>query len=117
MRPFISILLTELLACGLFVAPAPLQAQTPAPTTPIQHLVVIFGENISFDHYFGTYPNALNTNGEPQFTPAADTPTVNGLTNGLVDAQSQLRECDQRNGYDEPIPPGPLASCHRGPES
>jgi phospholipase C len=84
MRPFISILLTELLACGLFVAPTPLQAQTPAPTTPIQHLVVIFGENISFDHYFGTYPNALNTAGEPQFTPAADTPTVNGLTNGLL---------------------------------
>ena len=26
------------------------------PATPIKHLVVIFGENISFDHYFGTYP-------------------------------------------------------------
>jgi phospholipase C len=25
-------------------------------TTPIKHLVVIFQENISFDHYFGTYP-------------------------------------------------------------
>jgi len=24
--------------------------------TPIKHLVVIFDENISFDHYFGTYP-------------------------------------------------------------
>jgi phospholipase C len=32
--------------------------------TPIQHLVVIFGENISFDHYFGTYPNAANTDGQ-----------------------------------------------------
>jgi phospholipase C len=28
--------------------------------TPIKHLVIIFQENISFDHYFGTYPNALN---------------------------------------------------------
>ena len=28
--------------------------------TPIKHLVIIFDENISFDHYFGTYPNALN---------------------------------------------------------
>ena len=27
-------------------------------TTPIKHLVVIFQENVSFDHYFGTYPNA-----------------------------------------------------------
>ena len=25
--------------------------------TPIKHLVVIFDENVSFDHYFGTYPN------------------------------------------------------------
>jgi phospholipase C len=32
---------------------------------PIKHLVVIFDENISFDHYFGTYPNALNPAGEP----------------------------------------------------
>ena len=28
--------------------------------TPIKHLVVVFNENRSFDHYFGTYPNALN---------------------------------------------------------
>ena len=25
---------------------------------PIKHLVVIFDENVSFDHYFGTYPFA-----------------------------------------------------------
>lgn len=24
--------------------------------TPIKHLVVIFGENVSFDRYFATYP-------------------------------------------------------------
>jgi phospholipase C len=34
-------------------------------TTPIKHLVVIFQENVSFDHYFGTYPNATNTDGQP----------------------------------------------------
>src|SRR5690242_7556127 len=33
--------------------------------TPIKHLVVIFQENISFDHYFGTYPKAANTSGQP----------------------------------------------------
>ncbi|WOD14473.1 phospholipase C [Paraburkholderia kirstenboschensis] len=43
--------------------------------TPIKHLVVIFGENRSFDHYFGTYPNAQNPAGEPAFTAAANTPT------------------------------------------
>ena len=32
-----------------------------APTaTPIKHVIVLFQENISFDHYLGTYPNALN---------------------------------------------------------
>jgi phospholipase C len=35
--------------------------------TPIKHLVVIFQENVSFDHYFGTYPNAANPKGEPAF--------------------------------------------------
>jgi phospholipase C len=84
MRPFTSILLVEFLTFGLLIGPAPVQAQTPGPITPIQHLVVIFQENISFDHYFGTYPNALNPTGEPQFTAAADTPTVNGLGNVLL---------------------------------
>jgi phospholipase C len=50
---------------------------TPPPTPPtpttaqaaIKHVVVIFDENISFDHYFGTYPNAANTGGTT-FTPA-----------------------------------------------
>ena len=52
--------------------------------TPIQHLVVIFQENVSFDHYFGTYPNAANPSGEPQFKALPNTPTVNGLTPGLL---------------------------------
>ena len=37
-----------------------------APTaTPIKHVVVLFDENVSFDHYFGTYPSAANTDGSP----------------------------------------------------
>jgi len=56
----------------------------PATATPIQHLVVIFQENVSFDHYFGTYPVATNPAGEPPFHAAASTPTVNGLTNALL---------------------------------
>jgi phospholipase C len=40
---------------------------------PIKHLVVIFNENRSFDHYFATYPNALNPEGEPLFEPARNT--------------------------------------------
>jgi phospholipase C len=50
----------------------------PRTATPIQHLVVIFDENESFDHYFGTYPYAANTDGSP-FHAKPGTPTVNGL--------------------------------------
>ena len=47
--------------------------------TPIEHVVVIFQENVSFDHYFATYPTALNPPGEPAFHGADGTPSVNGL--------------------------------------
>jgi phospholipase C len=50
-----------------------------ATKTKIKHLVVVFGENISFDHYFGTYPNAQNLTGETPFAPAAGTPANNNL--------------------------------------
>jgi phospholipase C len=53
-------------------------------TTPIKHLVVLFQENVPFDHYFGTYPNATNPPGEPRFVPAKGTPSVNGLTPALL---------------------------------
>jgi phospholipase C len=49
-------------------------------TTPIKHLVVIFQENVSFDHYFGTYPNATNTSGQ-HFDASHHTPTANTLAN------------------------------------
>ena len=47
----------------------------------IKHVVIIFQENASFDHYFATYPDAKNTDGV-RFIARADTPTVNGLTDG-----------------------------------
>jgi phospholipase C len=57
-----------------------------ATATPIKHVVVIYNENVSFDHYFATYPNAANPSGEPAFTPAAGTPSVNGLSGTLLTA-------------------------------
>jgi len=48
------------------IAPSQVNAQT--TTTPIQHVIVIFGENISFDHYLGAYPNAVNPPSQPRFT-------------------------------------------------
>jgi phospholipase C len=77
--------------------------------TPIKHLVVIFDENVSFDHYFGTYPNAANTDGTP-FTAKANTPSVNGLTPALLNnnpnsfnpqrlSHSEALTCDQNHAY------------------
>jgi phospholipase C len=53
-------------------------------TTPIKHIVVLFQENASYDHYFGTYPNAANPPGEPAFSARGNTPAVNGLTPQLL---------------------------------
>ena len=41
--------------------------------TPIKHVVVLFDENESFDHYFGTYPFAANADGS-QFSAKPGTP-------------------------------------------
>jgi len=62
----------------------------PTTATPIQHLVVIFQENVSFDHYFGTYPSATNPAGEPKFKAAPNTPTVNGLSGALLSNNPNL---------------------------
>lgn len=50
-----------------------------ATATPIKHLIVIYDENVSFDHYFATYPTATNPSGEPRFTARAGTPQANNL--------------------------------------
>jgi phospholipase C len=70
-------------AAGSAASPASATAYRVAAgstTTPIKHLVVIFQENVSFDHYFGTYPKAANTSGQP-FHAAGNTPSVNNLAN------------------------------------
>jgi len=51
--------------------------------TPIKHLVVIFQENVSYDHYFGTYPNAMNLLGETPFRAKRSTPKNNNLVTPL----------------------------------
>ena len=58
-------------------------------TTPIEHLVVIFQENVSFDHYFATYPTRPILRASLSSMPTRDTPTVNGLDRRPADEQSQ----------------------------
>ena len=58
--------------------------------TPIQHVVIVFQENVSFDHYFGTYPYAANPPSEPAFHAKPGTPTVNGYTPALFSHNPNL---------------------------
>ena len=87
------ILMLALFASAAVVGAVP---SPPAPATPIRHLVVIFQENISFDHYFATYPYAGNPAGEPAFRSAAGTPSVNGLRGTLLTVNPN--RLNQRNG-------------------
>ncbi len=71
--------------------------------TPIKHLVIIFQENISFDHYFGTYPVALNPPGEPAFVARKDTPTVNGLQGALLTSNPNFLNAANGTGATNPF--------------
>ena len=97
--------MAELLIAGSVISPGAAQAQTKssaATTTPITHVVVIFQENISFDHYFGTYPHAENPAGEPEFTALPDTPAVNGLS-GLLSSNNPNLNPANGNGAMNPF--------------
>jgi phospholipase C len=67
-------------AAALTLLPTgPAFADGSSTATPIKHLVVIFQENVSFDHYFATYPHAANPAGESAFHASPNTPSVNNL--------------------------------------
>jgi phospholipase C len=103
-------------ALAVVAATAPVSGAAPeaATATPIKHLVVIFQENVSFDHYFGTYPNAANTSGQT-FTAAPGTPSVDGLSGSLLTANpngvnprrydptnvQDVLTCDQDHNYND----------------
>ena len=90
-------------------APASYYKVVAPARSPIKHLVVLFDENESFDHYFGTYPSAANTDGS-KFYAKRGTPRVNGLTKSLLThnpnsynperlTYEQALTCDQNHGY------------------
>jgi phospholipase C len=106
--------------CGVLAAAAavlPAAFAQSTPTTPIKYVVVIFQENNSFDHYFGTYPNALCPSAAPvcntglpesPFVPLPNTPSINGLSPFLNSLnvtppfrldRSQALTCDNDNKY------------------
>jgi phospholipase C len=101
------------IALDLSMSAAPTAEPSPpvTTTTPIRHVIVIWDENRSFDHYFGTYPHAANLPGEHPFHARKNTPSVNGLSATLLthnpnSAQpfrftpAQANTCDQNHNYD-----------------
>jgi phospholipase C len=119
MQPRIMKAMAIAAATALSLMPAsPALAHSPDgddfPTrTPIKHIVVIFQENVSFDHYFATYPHALpNKDATVYFqgarpdTPRANTLEAAGLlTNNPNSVQpfridrSNPNTCDENHNY------------------
>ena len=80
--------------------PSPANAAKTA--TPIKHLVVIFNENVSFDHYFATYPSASNPPGEPRFVGVHGTPRVDSLASASLLTKNP--NTNPENGADAALP-------------
>ncbi|MDE2341943.1 MAG: alkaline phosphatase family protein [Betaproteobacteria bacterium] len=92
-------------ACGGSSSSVPslITADALQTATPIKHLVVIYNENVSFDHYFGTYPNATNPASSPSFTAASGTPAVNGLTTALLTSNPTAKNSKNGTGAVNPF--------------
>jgi phospholipase C len=100
----------SLILSGMHTTVKTVSAAVSTTGTPIKHLVVIFQENISFDHYFGTYPTATNPTGEPKFIADRNTPSINGLADSLLHNNPNIANpfrldrsmavtCNMNNGY------------------
>jgi len=105
----ISIFLATLLggcSSGTATSSSPSPPSTPSRPlglTNIKHVVIIFDENVSFDHYFGTYPSAANPSGEPQFSAALGTPTPDGLSGSLLTANPNASNTKNGAGATNPF--------------
>ena len=96
-------------------SPASTWTFTPPAATPIKHLVVLFDENVSFDHYFGTYPFAANTDGT-NFQARRGTPAVNGLYTKITLEWPGRAAADQQPERVQPHPAHPLPGADLRPE-
>jgi len=114
-RKLLALLSAGALALGLNTSVAmPAMAQNVSTSTPIKHVVVIFQENVSFDHYFATYPLAQNPAGDPQFHASRSTPSqrARAALNSACSTESANKElaqfCERRarlgNGLVHPLP-------------
>jgi phospholipase C len=90
--------------------PRPQKDRSNQTAGPIKHLVVLFDENVSYDHYFGTYPKAKNTDGTKFYGVTSTPPNDNLITSGNLTSNpnqyyptrltpSEAMTCDQNHNY------------------
>jgi phospholipase C len=113
-----SLLSAGVLGFGSTAATAGEESRSGA-STPIKHLVVIFQENVSFDHYFATYPKAANIPGETlqgSATPAATfTAARNTPRNIATLAHDNLLAPNNPNSVQPArLTPGQSVTCDQG---
>lgn len=106
MTKILTTTIVGLLITSLFLSSSSWAFESDGTKTPIKHVVVIFQENISYDHYFGTYPNAVGFTAKPS-TPSSNnyishpnllTSNPNLANPFLLDA-SEAITCDFDHGY------------------
>jgi phospholipase C len=97
-----------------------LHAAAATPTTPITNVIVLYQENASFDHYFGTYPKAQNNSGEQAFSAYPGTPTINGLSPELLTANPNFNAAGTARVNPPRLTPAQAYTCSQnhnyGPE-
>ena len=76
----------------------------------IKHVVVLFDENVSYDHYFGTHPSAKNTDGTKFYAVSSTPENDNLITSGNLTSNPnsydptrlsphEAMTCDQNHAY------------------
>ena len=80
-RASLARILVTMASAGLLISASAGADDRISTRTPIKHIVVIFQENVSYDHYFGTYPYAQRNHDGSRFfgKPRDDTPRGNSL--------------------------------------
>ncbi len=93
------------------LASAPPRPHDAGTSTPIKHLVVLYQENVSFDHYFGTYPRRRTRLASRGSRRARTRLSVGGLNASLLApnnpnsvqpfrlSRAQAQTCDQDHSY------------------
>ncbi len=101
-------LAVSLAGCGYSSSLPNSELTTVSAQSNIQHIVVIFQENVSFDHYFATYPNALNLAGEVPFNALAGTPAIDGVSGSLMHNNPNATNKYNGDGATNPFRLSPL---------